>query len=281
MSAIAAIAAATALYGGISANQASQKQKGALGAQVNTQNQNYAALSPFRTTSTNLLNQAESPTMLANEYADSANPYAQGGSGQFTPITTQSGLYAPQVANAVNQLTSAPTPTQLAQSQFQQLLDQEAPQEAEQMEQVGQNAAKFGTLGYMNELNQLQGLNQSDLALQTQQQGVNTALGAQAVGFNQAQQNQAYNQAMGTASLGFNPSQVPNYAPIVSYYGNQAAANTAGMNSAAGALGSYLGNQNTNNYAPGYNPNPQYVAPSTTMSYDPYAFGVGYSGPTG
>lgn len=297
MSALAVIAGATALYGGISANQASQNQKGALTQGLQNQTQNYAALSPFRNTSTNLLNSAENPNTLASEFYDPANPYAQGGSGSFTPITTASGAYSGDVNSALNKLTTAPSPTQLAQSEFAQLLAQEAPQEAQQMQQVGQNAAKFGTLGagmttsqlgdvatinqrnllnagqslantagqqtlqdYMQQLQQLQGMNQQDLALQTQQQGVNTSLGAQAVGFNQAAQNQNYNQAIGAANVGFNPGQQPNYTPISNYYGNQATIGNQGLVSGLGAVGKVLGNQPNNSLAaPGYNPNPTYT----------------------
>ncbi len=287
MSALAAIAGATALYSGIAANQASQKQKGLLGKQQTLQEQNYAALSPFRNQAAQSLNNANIPQDYTNQFTNRANPYAAGGSGTFAPITSGQGAYAPQLGAALSKLTTAPTPTQLAQSQFQQLLDQAGPQLALADQKVGQDAAKFGTLGagrttsqlgdvqtvnqrnltnaaqslantagqqtlqdYMNELAQIQGMNQNDLSLRTQQQGVGINLGQQAVQNNAAQlaaqqgaQAQQFGEGISAANVGFNPAQQPNYTPMANYYGNEAQQYGQSMQGALAGLGNYLGNK--------------------------------------
>ena len=99
---------------------------------MRNQTRNYAAPKSVSEHVHELVEQAaENPNTLASEFYDPANPYAQGGSGSFTPITTASGAYSGDVNSALNKLTTAPSPTRLAQSEFARLLAQEAPQEAQ------------------------------------------------------------------------------------------------------------------------------------------------------
>ena len=113
---------------------------------------------------------------------------------------------------------------------------------------------------YMRRLQQLRGMNRQDLALQTQQQGVNTSLGAQAVGFNQPRRT----ALQSSDRRGQRRVQSRPPARII----RRSATTTAikppsaivDWSAGSGRVGKVLGNQPNNSLAaPGYNPNPTYT----------------------
>ncbi len=260
--------AGSAALGAIDANQSRQDQKGQIGAQQRQQAERYAALAPFRNAANTAATQAGQPQDYSSDYVDPTNPYASGGSGRFTPISSR---YAPLVDQLTGTVANAPDRSALVRSYLADYDAQDAPRRAADLRKVGQSAATLGRIGAgmttndltgvegthdrdrqsfatglinnavsgtladrLAQLGAIRGVSNDDLSLQQEERGFDTAQGQRAVGYRTAQraaEQGGQNAATNrAATLGsVGYSGGVDYGPMAGFYGQAAGDQEAGV----------------------------------------------------